>query len=379
MFSSGLGLLSAGQRGAPHSKLSAYPNILTPDRIPEFFIPPKLLLLPPPTPCAPESSRGGAPNRPWSPAQRELVRSARRHVIQIESADSELGEGDGEERLAAASPALPAAPHLSLACLPESPHTRRRESLFHSPPTRRSPVGEFPPQVASPSSLYPPFSSPDSDPASSADSSPFSSPLLPARSPPPLCQARRSQRLFCRTLGSEELSRWSSPTDSGSSSEDSPVRRRRLGQAMLAPPPLFQLDFICCQERLTKESLLPLRKGREPGGELRLSAEFSGEQGRLRVRLVSGEGLYPPGFDSRLVSCCVAVRLDPGRLQRQRSNVVKRSREPIFNEDFFFEGLSRGELDRRSLRVKVVNKGAGMKRDALLGEGEVGLASILPP
>ncbi|MGH0191148.1 UNVERIFIED_CONTAM: hypothetical protein FKN15_057427 [Acipenser sinensis] len=72
MFSSGFGLLPAGQQGAPHSKLSAYPNILTPDRIPEFFIPPKLLLLPSPTQGAPESSRGGAPNRPWSPAEREL-------------------------------------------------------------------------------------------------------------------------------------------------------------------------------------------------------------------------------------------------------------------------------------------------------------------
>ncbi|MBN3275062.1 C2C4D protein, partial [Polyodon spathula] len=165
--------------------------------------------------------------------------------------------------------------------------------------------------------------------------------------------------------------------DSGSSSEESPATPRR--RATLAPPVLFQLDFICCQERLTKESRLPLRKGRAPRGELRLSAEFSGEQGRLRVRLVSGEGLYPPGFESRLVSCCVVVQLDPGRQQRQRSNVVKRSREPIFNEDFFFEGLSQGELDRRSLRFKVVNKGAGVKRDALLGEGEVGLASILPP
>ncbi|XP_019484490.1 PREDICTED: C2 calcium-dependent domain-containing protein 4D [Hipposideros armiger] len=177
------------KRRAPGPPARSCPNVLTPDRIPQFFIPPRL---PDPGGAEPPSRRG--------------------------------------------LPAACSLPHLAgregWAFLPESPHTRRRESLFHAPPP--APAGG-----PAPSRLHlsaPDLRlcwAPDSDAASSPDSSPFSSPR---------CSAN-----------------------------------------------------------------------------------------------------------------------------------------PIFNEDFFFDGLGPSELGARCLKAKVLDRGAGLRRDVLLGECETPLIALLPP
>uniref|UniRef100_A0A8D0L2L8 C2 calcium dependent domain containing 4D n=1 Tax=Sphenodon punctatus TaxID=8508 RepID=A0A8D0L2L8_SPHPU len=310
--------------------LPVCPNVLTPDRIPSFFIPPTLSSLPG------RAARNGG--------------SARR--LHGACSVPQLTTQDG------------------LTFLPESPHTRRRESLFHAewvPGIRLSP----PPQPTGPT---------DSDTASSAETSPFGSPLLLRSLTGTLtCQAHGRRR---KLLDAGPVPRARSlSTEEASSTDTSPSCPRREREpswaraATLAPPPLFHLDSMRCQERLTKEVTVPL----SAGGRLRLCCEYLQAQGRLRIRLISAEGLYPPHCDPRHVSCCVAVQLQPGKAQRQRSTLVKRSRNPIFNEDFFFEGLPPEGLPGRGLRFKVLNKGAGVRRDAVLGECQAPLQALLPP
>ncbi len=94
--------------------VSVYANVLTPDKIPDFFIPPKLICCPPeesvtpePQPCSTlrssssdhvicsQSPRARVSKNPCSPRlfsrmggdARNLQKSANRHIIQIESAD----------------------------------------------------------------------------------------------------------------------------------------------------------------------------------------------------------------------------------------------------------------------------------------------------
>ncbi|EMP30305.1 C2 calcium-dependent domain-containing protein 4C [Chelonia mydas] len=69
---------------------------------------------------------------------------------------------------------------------------------------------------------------------------------------------------------------------------------------------------------------------------------------------------------SALTSIQEVPRKDSGKLQKQRSTVIKRSRNPIFNEDFFFDGISKDDLHRRSIKIKAVNKASTMKRDYIL-------------
>uniref|UniRef100_A0A674ISV9 C2 calcium dependent domain containing 4D n=1 Tax=Terrapene triunguis TaxID=2587831 RepID=A0A674ISV9_9SAUR len=255
--------------------------------------------------------------------------------------------------------------------LPESPHTRRRESLFHTacPPHRISlDLSPEPGARLLPPELWPrrPVSQPgalDSDTASSAGSSPFGSPVLGHSLASAPAVGRAS------SLSAEEAS----------STDDSPSFPRRQAEpswgaaARLAPPPFYPLDFICRPARVAQENTVALSRG----GCLRLSSEYVPASRRLHVRLVSAEGLYPRPCDPRRVGCCVALQLRPGKAQKQRSAVVKRSWSPIFNEDFFFEGLAPHELPGRRLRLKALNKGCGVRWDAVLGEAEVPLPALL--
>lgn len=203
--------------------VSVYANVLTPDKIPDFFIPPKLICCPPeesppqePLYCSalrPSSSdhvicsqnpRARSSKNPCSPRlfprhggdARNLQKSANRHIIQIESADEpgaahrvsiEVNtNADPQSQTAMSLPYVPKAQtSYGFSTLVESPHTRRKESLFHSNPSspltspnsQRRPQGGTLLAPADPNP-YRYFSGGESDTCSSADSSPFNSPLL---------------------------------------------------------------------------------------------------------------------------------------------------------------------------------------------------------
>ncbi|CAL8355941.1 unnamed protein product [Lota lota] len=410
------------------------PNVITPDTIPDFFIPPQIQPIPKAkswdraraapsirvSPC-----EGGSP-KPWEPPSAP----ARPHTIQVESAEEgPYGDGacsDGDETTDAdpRSQAALSLPHVARAqtcygfcTLLESPHTRRKESLFHAEPgslplllprsrsntcTQRTSPRAAPPPSSSPSSyslnalavrLSPRTrtlsrqSALDSDTPSSNESSPFGSPLLGR------CSQAASRSSIFKTLGQERLlphnfrrgppSRNNSlSTDEGSSTDNSPNVMRRLSEETpeapssghsLVPPVFLPSDLTLSRERVMRESAVPLGKN----GSLRLSAEYSADKQRLRLRLVSAEGLYAASSDVKSINCSVSLSLVPGKLQKQRSTVIRKSRNPVFNEDFFFDGVTAEDLCLRSLRLKVVNKKSTMKRDYLLGDCDLPLSSFV--
>lgn len=288
----------------------------------------------------------------------------------------------------------------------ESPHTRRKESIYHSealgsslsslviPRSRASSYsGRASSPIAINSVAHPHLclsrqGTWDSDTASSSESSPYSSPLL-GRSPPrsgSLFKTRSQDGLLCKALRARTKSMGranSLSTDEGSSTDNSPYATRRSSESLLhplasrtyslSPLPIFPLDLPCGRERLGRESTVLMDKG----GLLRLSSEYCPDNRRLRIRLISVEGLYEASSEPKNINCCITFSLVPGKIQKQRSTVIKRSRNPIFNEDFFFVGISEDDLYNLSVRMKAVNKGCSMKRDVVLGESEVGLMNIL--
>ncbi|XP_004689007.1 PREDICTED: C2 calcium-dependent domain-containing protein 4C [Condylura cristata] len=356
---SGENSASGGEGGDKASKGPLYSNVLTPDKIPDFFIPPKLPVGPPetegqaeggPTAAEQEASPGPATPRraPWSPRlpaklaaeSKSLLKAATRHVIQIESAeDWPEEEAAASDALAAGAAALPSVPKAQtsygFATLAESPHTRRKESLFHSEHGALSQVGspgagrrqagakangaDGAPREAGGALMSPGryFSGGESDTGSSAESSPFGSPLL-----------SRSMSLL-------------------------------KGFA---------------QDSQAKVSQLKHSVGRHGS----LSADDSTPDTSPGTRLLAAEGLYDRLCDARTINCCVGLCLVPGKLQKQRSTIIKNSRHPVFNEDFFFDGLGSASVRKLALRIKVVNKGSSLKRDTLLAEKELPLTSLLP-
>ncbi|XP_054858285.1 C2 calcium-dependent domain-containing protein 4C-like [Eublepharis macularius] len=410
--------LPAGQPMADKSKLGAlapaFPNILTPDTIPAFCIPPRLAA--PPAPKSP--SLDFQPHRCLTEPTLQAATLPDQgsglflpHLIQVESVeeipdlDEESTNSDPRSQAALSLPHFPKAQTSYGFCtLLESPHTRRKESIFHSEslslPLPRSRASSYsgkelassPIAIASAGHrtlLLGRQGTWDSDTASSTESSPFSSPLL-GRSPPrisSLFKARSHDGLLCKALrgrGKSGMARANSlSTDEGSSTDNSPNATRRSSESLpdpltsraysLSPLPIFPLDFPCGRERIGRESTVSMGKG----GLLRLSSEYCSENRRLRIRLISVEGLYETSWEPKSINCCVTFSLMPGKIQKQRSTVIKRSRNPIFNEDFFFLGVSEDDLDSLSVRMKAVNRGCSMKRDLVLGESEVSLMHIL--
>lgn len=184
--------------------------------------------------------------------------------------------------------------------------------------------------------------------------------------PPKVSRAKRS------------LARHSSlSTDECSSADNSPNMQRRR---MRCPPsPAFHgcksggLRGAAASDLCQREHTINLNKG----GKLRLSTHYDREAARLRVRVLAAEALYDRQTDLKSINCCVALYLNPGKKQKQRSTIIKNSRNPVFNEDFFFDALPQAQVKTLAMKVKVVNKGTSLKRDVLLGEREVLLSELL--
>ncbi|XP_043909838.1 C2 calcium-dependent domain-containing protein 4C [Protopterus annectens] len=411
--------LRASDSAEKQSKGAAYSNVLTPDKIPDFFIPPKLIggpgeadTLDPKQKSSmmpSTSEQNVSSKKPQSSPRlvsrvasesKNLLKVASRHIIQIESADDltfdDFDQGnlntnaDPQSQTAMSLPYVPKTQtSYGFATLMESPHTRRKESLFHGEPSSpgQSPTSQRrkatsskvngettllnPPDISM--SLVNPyryFSGGDSDTCSSAESSPFSSPLL-SRSASLLKMFNQEGQSKVARVKQTFARNSSLSTDECSSADTSPNMPRRLKSATsTAGSIVAPLDV---PERLHKEHKLRLNKG----GAVRLKAEYDASTSRLRIRIMAAEDLYDNLYDIKSINCCVSLYLNPGKVQKQRSTIIKNSRNPIFNEDFFFDGIPAANIKNMSLKLKVVNKGTSLKRDTLLGEKELSLSSLI--
>nr|XP_046242349.1 C2 calcium-dependent domain-containing protein 4C [Scatophagus argus] len=373
---------------------SLHNNILTPDKIPEFCLPPRLckrsLLLEPDPAARHLHSQNQVPKTRTSS-----------NTTQDEEEDVKKRNGDASVALKTTKKPLPfSAEGYGLAGVYESPNTRRKESLFHSKCSlyvfERSnatatpmPAKEANTFKKTLSGFLPPFlckslsetATTESKINSSSNSSPMRSPHSAKSSPYiPTGSGRLKGATSCPSLigSKEKRERWkrgglttypSCPPSFDGSSFD------------LVPPVIFPLDVLQCQKRLQREHVL-LLQGR---GKVRLFAEhatFSSTWSSfftVRVHVVSVEGIWAAA-DRRSLNCAVNLCLTPGKLQRQESATIRNCRSPVFNEDFFFTELSREDLLELQLKLRVVNKPAAgaLRRGTVIGAITKPLSQLLP-
>ncbi|XP_053785115.1 C2 calcium-dependent domain-containing protein 4A [Desmodus rotundus] len=333
-------------------------NVLTPDSIPEFCIPPRL------APC---------------PALTAL----RNSWVKKAGADDGAGLTDWDPRSQAAL-SLPHLPRARTAfgfcALLESPHTRRKESLFLGDPG----AAGLPPQRAAPPALHPrahTYRGCGGDaPLQPSGRAPGTTPAAPGCPRPPgntLALGSRghrllhaSERLLNRAL---KTSRSHDPACAGSvsSGDEDENKERDAGsgspaRALSASPPLSPGPR---PERLEAEGTVALGRA---GSALRLAAEYSPASGRLRLRLLHPEGPAGGAAEPRALGCRVSLVLQPpGKTRQLRSAVMRGSHKAVFDQDFCFDGLSEDELRRLAVRVKAEKNGRG--------QGELLLGSLLLP
>ncbi len=366
-------------------------NILTPDKIPEFCLPPRLCKSP-----LLEAEKTASTQIPKS--------STSSNTTRVKVKDVKMMKGDASVAWKATKKPLPfSAEGYGLAGIYESPNTRRKESLFLSKRPayifdRSSPTAA--PRLAKEANLpkktlsgfFPLFSfkslsetgSTESETPSSSDSSPLTSPYSAKSSLYfPTGSSRLKGATSCPSLidSREDRGRWKR---GGLGLTTSPSSPRSLdGSSLtLAPPVLFPLDVLQSQERLHREHVLPLQ-GR---GKVRLFAEHTTVStntftslSTVRIHVVSVEGLRDD-TDRRTLNCAVNLCLSPGKLQQQESATIRNCRSPVFNEDFFFTDLRREDLLELQLRLKVLDKLAAgtLRRGTLIGVVTKPLSQLLP-
>uniref|UniRef100_A0A3Q3GUE4 C2 calcium-dependent domain-containing protein 4C-like n=1 Tax=Kryptolebias marmoratus TaxID=37003 RepID=A0A3Q3GUE4_KRYMA len=346
-------------------------NIITPDNIPEFCLPPRL--------CK---------RSPWPEAQNPIPKSSTSaKATQGKMKNVKPKKDDPSEPWKATKKPLPfSAEVYGLAGIYESPNTRRKESLFHS----KAPVYMFERSIPSMASrqeketnppkktfsgFLPLFSCKSlSETGNAEGATPSSGDSSPSYSSKPSnCSPTRSGRLketkSCPSL-INSLSLTASPC--------SPLATER-NSLNLSQPTLLPLDILQCQERLQREHVLPLQ-GR---GRVRLSAEQTAFSGStlctVRVRVVCVEGLSDEA-DRHTLNCTVSLCLTPGKLQQQESATIRNCRCPVFNQDFFFTELRAQDLLELQLRLKVVDKPAAgaLRRGTVIGTISKPLTQLLP-
>lgn len=371
------------------SKANLHNNILTPDKIPEFCLPPRL--------CKRNPLLGD--ETPYLHSQDQMPRSnISSDIKHVKTNDVKTKRDLAVGWKAANKPLQFSAECYGLGGIYESPNTRRKESLFHSKcptyiidrrlPTTGHRLQNEKNQPSSFSGIFPLFSCKslsktgrtESETPSSSSSCPSSYSAMTFLSIPSGSR-RLKGATSCPSLvdNREDIRRWDRDALMLKTSPSSPAS---LSSLTLAPPVLFPLDVLQCQERLQREHFLPL----QGHGKVRLSAERTALSPNtfrtiftVRVRLVSVEGLLDDG-DIRTLNCAVSVCLSPGKLQHQNSATIRNCRSPVFNEDFFFTELSREDLLVLQLRLKVVNKPAAgtLSRVRVLGVISKPLSRLLP-
>lgn len=291
-------------------------NVLTPDKIPEFCLPPRL--------CK------------RSPLRADAVASC----LRDQNRPPRIGASSNTTPKPSKKPLPFSAEAYGLAGMSESANTRRKESLFLS----KCPVHVVDRGNAAAASR----ASREAKKASSpqcAISFPCSSSgkgfLRGASSCPSLIDSREDIRK--RKLDSLSLINSPScpPSLQGSS-------------LTLVPSVFLPLDVLQSQESLHQKHSLTLQ-GRI---KVHLFAEriiSSNPVSSLSTVRVHVESVKRDDDDQRTVNCAVHLCLIPGKIQQKESAT---STDSVFNEDFFFTGLSGEDVLELQLRIRVLNKPA---------------------
>ena len=109
-------------------------------------------------------------------------------------------------------------------------------------------------------------------------------------------------------------------------------------------------------------------------GKLLASVEYNETKKTLHVLVHKASGLGGERRENPDISAFVKICLIPNKKQKQKSSVVRGTKDPEFEENFTFTNLSVDELSGQKLKFKLYN--SMVVRDEFLGEANIFLGSI---
>ncbi|GAU96864.1 hypothetical protein RvY_08238-1 [Ramazzottius varieornatus] len=91
-------------------------------------------------------------------------------------------------------------------------------------------------------------------------------------------------------------------------------------------------------------------------GELKISVQYIPEKSGLKVTVIKGENIGGRYKTDALVNPIVSAMLLPGKLQKQTGKLIKVTKNPVFNDEFFFADMDWELLETHMLRISVQNQ-----------------------
>ena len=105
-----------------------------------------------------------------------------------------------------------------------------------------------------------------------------------------------------------------------------------------------------------------------PFGELKFSFQYLAASQQLKVTLIKAENLGGQSRDTLTVNSYVKAYLMPGKVQKQTSHVIKRTKFPLYNQDLYYHSMCLDDLHNMALRLKIFSKGSNLKMTEFVGE-----------
>ncbi|XP_076444094.1 uncharacterized protein LOC143282364 [Babylonia areolata] len=110
-------------------------------------------------------------------------------------------------------------------------------------------------------------------------------------------------------------------------------------------------------------------------GDIKFSFQYFPATRRLKMLLIRAENLRFPERPDIVTNPFFKVSLMPGKVQKQTSETVKHTRNPVYNREFFFNDINMEELRNLRLRIKAFHKSQNLKLAEYLGEVNIPLVN----
>ncbi|KAK0093455.1 hypothetical protein PV326_013482 [Microctonus aethiopoides] len=110
-------------------------------------------------------------------------------------------------------------------------------------------------------------------------------------------------------------------------------------------------------------------------GQLMFKLRYQADQNALVVTVVKCKGLPARGQQNATSDPYVKLQLLPDKQDRVKTRVLRNTRDPIYDEDFTFFGISQSQLQKISLHFVVLSFDR-YSRDEMIGEVVCSLSSV---
>ncbi|KAL3891382.1 hypothetical protein ACJMK2_003644 [Sinanodonta woodiana] len=139
------------------------------------------------------------------------------------------------------------------------------------------------------------------------------------------------------------------------------------------PNPLENQDKIMSSSCFSIRETPQVDNTYAPHGELKFSFQYLAASKQLKVCLIRAENLGNENITDFSMNSFATLYLMPAKLQKQSGIVVKCTKNPNFNQTFYFQQLTLEELHNMVLRIKLFNKCHNLKLAEFIGEVSIPL------